>query len=241
MPSNPRKKNYLPALKKLIHDPLKNVWDTCDILLEYIFSLPTDQQELAFMSLLRDINISDYQISQSSDDLHAMLTQHNIADLLPVFSRILKNLLTSECHEEYFYKKLWNSLKDDALFSSREDQVSFLFLLWSDTRIPYTNLGKGLSMTDDEFVEHVNALEDEISQMKRIINSDLPQRTQTTSLIMNIADSIKDNNSRIVFWAIAFAYFSDHIFEKTKDMIQKSTHESSQFESTDSGNAVTTE
>ena len=198
MPSNPRKKNYLPALKKLIHDPLKNVWDTCDILLEYIFSLPTDQQELAFMSLLRDINISDYQISQSSDDLHAMLTQHNIADLLPVFSRILKNL-------------------------------------------PYTNLGKGLSMTDDEFVEHVNALEYEISQMKRIINSDLPQRTQTTSLIMNIADSIKDNNSRIVFWAIAFAYFSDHIFEKTKDMIQKSTHESSQFESTDSGNAVTTE
>lgn len=117
--------------------------------------------------------------------------------------RILSNLIKKNVTEAEFYDDLWNRLQDDILSADRESKNVLLVRFWVDPRTPYYQLDKGCTMDNDEFGAAVEAIDAHIKKALFIIHAGLPQKTQKASLLMDLAEEIKNPRERAVFWAVA--------------------------------------
>lgn len=212
-----KNKTVLTELWSIIGEKPSNPWDTCYRLLSLIESKDESQQEMCFTVLLKDIDMSDCNLSTADKSFDTRIHSRSFTEIWMIVTRLLQNLIRSDLPESTFYSRLWQFLNNKDLFIAFEDRVSVLTVLWSDSRMPYYRIDEGLLMDNGEFQNIANHLHNEIQSVQRVINSRKPQRTQTVSLFMNIADSIPDIRAKTVFWAIAISLYSNDEYEIKQD------------------------
>ena len=167
---------------------LNTAWDACEAIWEFILSQSLEEQKSYFSVFLSEIYIENLNISDDdrflSDDVRDRITE----DIYSLANRIVANLVRQR-------------LPDETLLPDKQAQISFLMRLWLDPRIPYYQVGEGCTMDDDEFSRIRDAVWPAIKKALFILAIPFSQKTQRMSLIMELADGLKDDKEKAVFWA----------------------------------------
>ncbi|MDO4413650.1 MAG: hypothetical protein Q4C20_01090 [Erysipelotrichaceae bacterium] len=194
--------NKIDVLKKIVDNDSNNPWLLSSDIIDHIHSCFIKDQQNIFALFLKGIDASDLDLSQLDD--HFNLSDENyfkFTEAGKITRRILRNLISTNVDEDEFYEKLWNKFNDTDLFPDDDERKAFLLTLWFDVRIPYYQLEESCSMEDDEYEKSLWELSPELKKARFIIYSEFEQKTQRTSLLMALADTIKDYRLRVVFWS----------------------------------------
>lgn len=212
----------IDILKKITDSNLNDFWKLSMEIISFINESEKEEQLDIFTVFLRDIDISEYTLPEYDD--HFNLSDEHYKRFLDVSrtsERIIQNLLNTNVTEKIFYEKLWNKFNDQDLFPSSEDKYALLLSLWLDVRIPYYQLGESCSMEDDEYEKTMRLLTPELKKAKFIIHSGLQQKTQRTSLLMALADTIPDIRKKTVFWSVVITFISEREAQLQSDHISE--------------------
>ncbi len=141
---------------------------------------------------------------------------------------ILTKLLQQGLECGKFYRKLWNSIQDGALLDLEEEKIYALYYLWIDIRLPYFSLDKGIYMENDKFREISDKRCKEIKKACYILEAPLQQRTEQTSLIIQILEGCESEEEKAVILAQIFSYLERRIWDGIYRTIQESGEEQKQ-------------
>ena len=194
--------NTQETLTRIIQNNPEDLWLLSKDVLKFIYSQDREAQLSVFSLFLKDLDITDFDFPDMND--HFNLSDINyqyFRDISRTEKRILQNLINANVSEDEFYEKLWNKLNDSDLFPNFEDKTALLLSLWLDTRIPYYQLGDSCSMENDEFKSTIDLLSPQIKKARFIVYSGKEQKTQRTSLLMDVADTITEYKEKVVFWS----------------------------------------
>ena len=119
-------------------------------------------------------------------------------------------LQNMELPEKDFYDKLWRYLSTTPFLPTFEARVIGLYNCVIDKRLPYyaINRSASLSMDQEEFEAHLTSIgEKKLGRMEYILNADFDQKTEQSSLIVAMMDSLRTFEERTVFLARVIAHF----------------------------------
>ena len=119
-------------------------------------------------------------------------------------------LQNMELPEKDFYDKLWRYLSTTPFLPTFEARVIGLYNCVIDKRLPYyaINRSASLSMDQEEFEAHLTSIgEKKLGRMEYILNADFDQKTEQSSLIVAMMDSLRTFEERTVFLARVSAHF----------------------------------
>ena len=133
----------------------------------------------------------------SSADLKALKEEFgNLTDA--IFEKILKENL----EEDAFYSKLWTSITKNPMLDSEASKVFAIYYILIDARIPYYKLSDGMSMPNPKFAEISKQIEKDIEKARFILRTNrFEQRTNRASVMLELIDSYKDDEKRVVLMA----------------------------------------
>lgn len=116
--------------------------------------------------------------------------QKLVASCKGLVSGILDKLFLQNYTEDEFYEYLWASIDNKASFSTNEEKICALYLLWVNIRIPYYRLNDGLKMSNEDYAKYVKDLTPKIKKAFYIANSKFEQRTEGASLLIELIDEL---------------------------------------------------
>ena len=120
-----------------------------------------------------------------------------------------------------FYEYLWNSLNTDLILE--DDRVrSFAMLRYAQSDLmPYIEVGKPLSMNDEEFSKILTENRSVVNKIKHIVALNYSQKTEVASLILNEVMSVKTEKERAVILAIALDIVTQSKLNGMTSMLNK--------------------
>ena len=120
---------------------------------------------------------------------------------------IISNLVLQKLDQQCFYDKLWDVLQNNPLISSEKEKEYVFYRIWIEEMIPYFQLDDGLQMDNEKFREICKRRRIEIRKAFFVLASSLKQRTETSSLVMQILDSCEtqEEKAAVLAQVIAFA------------------------------------
>lgn len=190
--------------------------NTCAAVWDLIQAQEPEEGKRYFEAFLSQIYVEDiYKEAGNgflSDEVLGQIAD-GIGDL---GNRIVLNLVKQRPSEEAFYANLWEKLQDTALLPDREAQSLFLCWLWLDTHIPYYQIGEGCRMEEEEFARRKNELWPLLKKAFFILSFPLRQRTQRSSLLMELADELADERDRAVYWSCVIKRLQDDARRKER-------------------------
>ncbi len=207
------------VLVEIIEKNLNNLWTLISDILAYIYSQNSDSQLSVFIAFLKNLDYTDFDFPEIDDHFNLSDDEYQtFRDVSRTKTRILQNLINANISEDEFYEKIWNKLNDSDLFPNPEDKTALLLTLWLDTRIPYYQLGESCSMENDEYKEIIELLSPKIKKARFIVYSGIEQKTQRTSLLMDVSDTIEDYRQKVVFWSYVISLITK--FEANQLVVQ---------------------
>lgn len=102
-----------------------------------------------------------------------------------VADSMLEAILTQRPSEEAFYSKLWE-LVVNPFFSTDERQAFALYHMLIDKRVPYFEIGEGITMSNPEYRERRRALSESLARIRYVLNAPMDQKTQKGSLLLEV-------------------------------------------------------
>lgn len=189
------------ALLETIRANQSSVMNICAGVRDALSELPEPERERWFTCFLSQIDAGDMEIPPENRSI--LLETEQARDIARLTNQILLNLIQSNPPEPDFYHALWLKYCDDLLVPDGEAQSVFLQCLWMDLRIPYFHRGsEGCTMDDDEYREIYQKLKPEtLKKAQFYLSVRFRQKTQRTSLLMDLADSLDSDRERAVFWS----------------------------------------
>lgn len=133
-------------------------------------------------------------------------------------SQIVNELIFQDVTEETFYAETWKRISDKLLVSDNYQKSFFLYRMWMDPRVPYYQLGLGITMDDETYRECVKQVRLPYRKMLFAMNAGYPRRTQRISVLMKIVEEIPDPKQRIVFWALTMEKLERQIADLRKQI-----------------------
>lgn len=115
---------------------------------------------------------------------------------------IYQNLTVDE-----FYSLLWNMTFENAILTSDKEKAFALFWVLLDDGIPYYELGKPLSMDNDEYKEIFENNRKTIDRIRYILSYPFEQKTEIASLILQEIAS-KEYKVQAVLMSYALTIYS---------------------------------
>lgn len=194
----------LESLRDTAKQHNRSPWELCRGVWNLMHQQPEEERERYFSVFLQEIDFSvladseDGNLSNPGED--CFTEADSIAD------RVLQNLLPKNPPEADFYHTLWEKLCDSLLFSDEEHQIAFLMRLWMDLRIPYFHRDSmGLKMEDAEFQAIFEKILPVLKKAQFLLAIRFEQKTQRTSLLMELANGLESDAERAVFWAFVIS------------------------------------
>lgn len=114
---------------------------------------------------------------------------------------ILNKLLSKHLGKSEFYRELWKNIESDVLFEEKNQKIYALYRIWVDGRIPYFQIGNGLKMSNEEFQDSIKATESLIHEIAFILNCKFEQKTERSSVLLDVLNRCKDDKERAVVLA----------------------------------------
>lgn len=138
-------------------------------------------------------------------EVEAFFTAAQIQTLQKTFDDlldgILNKLISKHLEKPDFYCELWKNIESDVLFEEEEQKMYALYRIWIDGRIPYFKIGDGLMMSDEEFKEIIDGAESLLRETAFILNCKFEQKTERSSVLLDVLNRCKDNKERAVVLA----------------------------------------
>lgn len=133
--------------------------------------------------------------------------ESEIKEYETIYGDIINGIITSAIKKcdygiikpEEFYKNVWESYCIN--FESLKERAFAFYYTLIDMKIPYTYIGKPLSMSNEKYREIIKNNEDSIEKVKYIFKVSYPQKTEIASLILKCIDDIDDYESKVVVLA----------------------------------------
>lgn len=143
--------------------------------------------------------------SKEGVEVEAHFTASQIQTLQKEFDSlldgILNKLLSKHLGKTDFYRELWKNIESDVLFEEQDQKIYALYRIWVDGRIPYFQIDSGLKMSNGEFQESIKAAEDLIREITFILNCKFEQKTERSSVLIDVLNRCKDDKERAVVLA----------------------------------------
>lgn len=163
----------------------------------------SDNPSKAFADFL---DCADYISSSEEKMVEAYFTASKIQVLEKEYDDlvdgILNKLVSKHLDKKEFYLELWkNVMESDLLFEEEEKKIYALYRIWVDGRIPYFQIGDGIKMSDDEFKQLVSDTEEFLHEIMFIMNCKFEQKTERSSLLMNVLKKCKNEKEQAVLLA----------------------------------------
>lgn len=125
---------------------------------------------------------------------------------------ILDSLISDGREEDDFYCALWNEIQESRYFEQEKDKGYMLYEIWTDGRIPYYKMPEGIQMKNEEFKEIIEKNLDQIKKIIFVLNSKYSQRTERSSLLIRILDSLETEEDKAVILAQILAVIDKRAF-----------------------------
>ena len=113
--------------------------------------------------------------------------------------------------KEEFYKKLYEEIfcsENEILPQSTEEKVIALKILSEHAvAVPYFQIDKMESFTEDEFEETATSIHPQLQEAFCMLQRQFSMMPEMVSQLLRIADGISDRRERIVFWTMAMSKF----------------------------------
>ena len=185
-----------------------------------------DNSAAGLMDFFENIGL---QKSNSSFILPKVIGNEELANMDSLYSKyinmFLKTLMEKAHLENWnktkFYEYLWNSLNTDLILE--DDRVrSFAMLRYAQSDLmPYIEVGKPLSMNDEEFSKILTENRSVVNKIKHIVALNYSQKTEVASLILNEVMSVKTEKERAVILAIALDIVTQSKLNGMTSMLNK--------------------
>ena len=185
-----------------------------------------DNSAAGLMDFFENIGL---QKSNSSFILPKVIGNEELAKMDSLYSKyinmFLKTLMEKAHLENWnktkFYEYLWNSLNTDLILE--DDRVrSFAMLRYAQNDLmPYIEVGKPLSMNDEEFSKILTENRSVVNKIKHIVALNYSQKTEVASLILNEVMSVKTEKERAVILAITLDIVTQSKLNGMTSMLNK--------------------
>lgn len=120
----------------------------------------------------------------------------------PLIEGVLESLLSESISTEEFYARLWqDGICGNAFLQTDKEKIYALYRIWQDSRIPYFQLGEGMRMSNEAYMECCNKNRHLIKKAFFIINTSFSQRSQQSDLLLRVLDECETNADKVVVMA----------------------------------------
>ena len=158
---------------------------------------------------------TDNQIEISFDRLYRK-------DILNVIESLVRNSIKNNVLPTQFYKELWDLVQSSKICKIKRDRVLALFFIMDNDLIPYKNTGFGEQMDESTYNDIVDEIDSElVNEIEYIINLDLEQKTQKSSLLLDRLLSVQNKKQRIVLFSIILDTEKNKLKDDIKTYINK--------------------
>lgn len=205
--------NYETQIRNILSDPSKTGFEKCHIVYRKIEQSERPAEALKFfLGFEQDYETANSELEQLFEQEDFQKLQRSCVGLA---NGILEKLISSNCGEGEFYEILWKEIHEGILFTNDEERQFVLFFCWNDVRLPYFRLNQGVYMENEEYQGMVAKLSEEIKKCKFIMNSRLEQRTQQSSLLLEILQDLEDEREK----AVVFSQITGYIEQRTTQSV----------------------
>lgn len=202
------KVNWEQEFSSIVEHNKQNLYEICKICIDFMEKNADSAQE-GFQYFLTQVSLPHYNSDEIPDTLFDVeesgldqATQNRIEEME---DQVVKELIFNDASEEMFYKEIWKRVSDTLLVSDSYQKSFFLLRMWLDSRIPYYQLGLGVTIDSEDYKKYVQQVNLPYRKMLFVMSAGYPKRTQKTSILLEIADEIPDRNERIVFWSLTIS------------------------------------
>lgn len=127
---------------------------------------------------------------------------------------VFEKILAENHPETQFYKKLWESINESVIFDTEKARIFALYYIWIDIRIPYYQLGNGMSMTNQKFSEITNSIKGDIKKARFILRTNIfDKRSNRSSILLELIEKQPSVEERTVLLAHIISFSKPTINE----------------------------
>lgn len=120
-----------------------------------------------------------------------------------VINKFIDEKAESKVQTDLFYFSLWDEILNGSQFISEEEKAFAIYLALRNPRIPFFNLEDGLQMSDETYAQTFRENLESVQKIRYIVGTRFDQKTQQASLLLDVLDSISDQEVKaVVFTAI---------------------------------------
>ena len=194
-------------------------------LCQIINSVNEELQPHALMFLLENIfdidsdntreTAKNYYTDEEANQINEEFSKTNFREFLHEY---ISNASKENIEPIDFYTHVWSMLRAACHYVDKKTALA-LFLLADDCLIPYRKIGTGIEKSDETFSEIIDMMNsNQLADMKYILALHYPQKTQSTSLLVDTLLSLPSRESQAVFLATLI----DTVTKSTKENIKES-------------------
>lgn len=114
---------------------------------------------------------------------------------------ILDKLISDRMNEDDFYCAVWDEIQNSTYFVQEKEKIYAMYVIWTDGRIPYYKMPEGIQMENEKFGEIIKKNNEQIKKIIFILNSKFAQKTERSSLLIGVLDSLETEEDKAVILA----------------------------------------
>lgn len=118
---------------------------------------------------------------------------------------LIDTIVSDKPDVKAFYRQVWENVTNDALFKDEDRKICAFLCIWMNIKIPYFKLDSGITMAEEEFLDIVQCRKKDIQKIIYIINSEFSQKTERSSLIIDILSNCDTDKEKAVVLSQAFS------------------------------------
>lgn len=164
----------------------------------------------------------DVNLPQVISDDEERKLMHRYGKIVDAF---MEDLQEQGLAELEFYTQLWEYIENSPVLPNDKARVIALFDCAIDKRLPYYQVdrSKMLSMENGEYQAIAERIgERNFAKMEYILCASFEQKTERSSLIVQMLDEIKDYEAKCVFMARIMSHYDNEIMKmRLKELLSE--------------------
>lgn len=144
----------------------------------------------------------------TDDNLPSQISHDKYQETIQLYQNLLHEtvrvIAQKNMSEDDFYICLYQSIFSSELFPKEDEQCAVLLEILSEKipELPYVQMQNLLEMSDETFKKTTDELNPQLRKAIYVLNRHLRSKTEETSQLWEIANTLGDRDHQIVYWAM---------------------------------------
>lgn len=145
-----------------------------------------------------DVELTGLESDEKNSEVRELANKY-----LMLLKELVATIARANMTAESFYEKLYKVVFQEDLFpvNDREKGIILFFLAQRVPGLPYYQAHEPVILEDEEFRHIINVIRDELNKAVYMMTDRFDSRTEMTSQLCDIADSLETREQKAVFWA----------------------------------------